>query len=239
MIKHGPGSVGHNAKILAIMFTGLKGKYPNYSNDQLFKELLKWRMSKPYKLFTSKELTDEEINGLVRAAEGKLSKLILELSHWERPVLDNLAIDDMDKYIDVMKAIEEIVKKYAPSGDDILKKAGYEINREVAKKYGIDKGEISGKIIQNKPKGLPKTVDEAVDEIIATFPRDVLEKLASMTEEDLIECHFGLGLWIRNNFGLWKGNKALLEDAGSDIPDTASMTIIRTVWQKLRDNHTP
>lgn len=35
-----------------------------------------------------------------------------------------------------------------------------------------------------------------------------------MRKDELFQLHFGLGMWIRNNWGLWKGNKELLSNAG-------------------------
>lgn len=34
-------------------------------------------------------------------------------------------------------------------------------------------------------------------------------KIAAMSQDDLVALHFGLGMWIRNNLGLWSGNRAL------------------------------
>ncbi len=234
IIKHGPGSVGHNAKTLAKMYVRLQKAYPNLSKRELFKELLKWRMGPLYGALIGKKLTEDEMNKMIENAGGKLSKLIFELSHWERPIINNLADDDIDKYGNVLEVIEEMVQKYAPVGDKTNSK--YEINWDVAKKYGISESEVSGELNFEK-LGMPKTVKEAVERIISTFPQEELQKLAAMSEDDLIDCHFGLGVWIRNNFGLWKENEFLLKDAGSDIPDTASMNIVKAVWQKLREKN--
>jgi len=81
----------------------------------------------------------------------------------------------------------------------------------------------------------PKTVKEAVEMLIVIWPPEELKKLASLSEADLSLCHFGIGLWIRNNFGLWAKNKALLEDAGEEHPDQASGVIIEMLWEKLQE----
>jgi hypothetical protein len=61
-----------------------------------------------------------------------------------------------------------------------------------------------------------------------------------MSENDLIHLHFGLGMGIRNDFGLWTGNEALIEScrikAGKDdlhIDDTSSV-IIKALWERLK-----
>ncbi|MQM31490.1 MAG: hypothetical protein CRU78_13590 [Candidatus Accumulibacter phosphatis] len=89
-------------------------------------------------------------------------------------------------------------------------------------------------------KKLPVTIDEAVGVVIATLSDDDKAKIAAMSEPDLIGLHFGLGTWIRNNLGLWKGNDQLMRaigDSGESIhPDDASMVIIEAVWRRLRED---
>jgi hypothetical protein len=64
-----------------------------------------------------------------------------------------------------------------------------------------------------------------------------------MVEEDLTDFHFSLGHHIRNEFGLWSGNDALLESchiiAGKqDLHvDEASMVIIKALWKKVREEN--
>jgi len=60
-------------------------------------------------------------------------------------------------------------------------------------------------------------------------------KIAAMTEDDLISLHFGLGMWIRNNLGLWHGNPELLAATGKQDPDDASVVIVQAFWQRLRE----
>ena len=60
-------------------------------------------------------------------------------------------------------------------------------------------------------------------------------EIAAKSQDQLIELHFGLGTWIRNNFGLWQGNAALAQDAGSDHPDDIAGVIIEALWNYLRD----
>jgi hypothetical protein len=47
--------------------------------------------------------------------------------------------------------------------------------------------------------------------------------------------HFGLGMWIRNNLGLWQGNHVLLAACGGLGPDDTSAVVIEAIWQHLRD----
>ena len=81
----------------------------------------------------------------------------------------------------------------------------------------------------------PASIDAAVRLLQSMVPAEELDKITQMEEGDLIGLHRSLGMWIRNNFGLWKGNKALLQEAGKRDPDDASQVIITSLWRSLRD----
>jgi hypothetical protein len=89
-------------------------------------------------------------------------------------------------------------------------------------------------------KQFPVTIEEAVGVVVATLADEDQAKIAAMAESALIGLHFGLGLWIRNNFGLWQEPSALLDDArrldpSIGHPDDASMLIIAGVWKRLQE----
>jgi hypothetical protein len=90
-----------------------------------------------------------------------------------------------------------------------------------------------------KQKEWPGTVDEAAGVVLATLSDEDKNQIAGMAEGDLIGLHFGLGMWIRNNLGLWQGNQALMQSIRQhtpDIhPDDVSMVIIEAVWKRLRE----
>jgi hypothetical protein len=46
--------------------------------------------------------------------------------------------------------------------------------------------------------------------------------------------HSRLGAWIRNDFGLWQGNRALLEATGKTDPDDVALAIIEALRRRLR-----
>lgn len=61
----------------------------------------------------------------------------------------------------------------------------------------------------------------------------------AMSKSDLIGQYMDLGLWIRNNPGLWQGNANLINDArGRDPsirhPNSMSTIITDAVWERLR-----
>jgi len=89
-------------------------------------------------------------------------------------------------------------------------------------------------------KQIPATIDEAVSVVTATLSDDDKTKIAAMPKSDLIGLHFGLGTWIRNHLGLWRGNDHLLQaireqDPSIDAND-ASTVIVEAVWRRLRED---
>ena len=72
----------------------------------------------------------------------------------------------------------------------------------------------------------PETGDQAVGGLLGLLPDGEKAKIAAMSQDDLVALHLGLGMWIRNNLGLWSENSALLESASAQQPDDASVVII-------------
>ena len=83
----------------------------------------------------------------------------------------------------------------------------------------------------------PKTVDEAVQILLTKLSEKAKETLKNTPPEDLIKFHYSLGMYIRNQFGLWTGNEALVpSDPRSDRkahPDSVSMLIIKKLHYAL------
>lgn len=82
---------------------------------------------------------------------------------------------------------------------------------------------------------LPQTIEQAVVVLLEQLPADKKYQIAAMSRNDLINLHFGLGTSIRNDFGLWGGNAALLESCGNIHPDDAAMAIIEALWRRLNN----
>lgn len=90
----------------------------------------------------------------------------------------------------------------------------------------------------NKYQEWPKSIEEAVDRLLELLSKEDIQSLKNAKEEDIIKHHFSLGAFIRNEFGLWKGNRELLEACcgkGLGIhPDDASSVIIEALWKRLQ-----
>ena len=57
----------------------------------------------------------------------------------------------------------------------------------------------------------PQTVDEAVDRLLVGLSDKDKETVRSTPKDELYKFHFGWGMGIRNGFGLWQGNAALMK----------------------------
>ena len=87
--------------------------------------------------------------------------------------------------------------------------------------------------------GLPTTLAEAVDRLNDILGPDDKRTLRETLEDDLVDCHFGLGLAIRNAFALHRVNPALLASCGACDPDDASAVILRALWTRLQEGTLP
>lgn len=81
----------------------------------------------------------------------------------------------------------------------------------------------------------PHTIDEAVRLLMKLLDAEELASIGALPEERLIDEHMGVALFIRNAFGLWRDNPALLAATGSPHPDDASFIILRALRQSLSD----
>ena len=93
------------------------------------------------------------------------------------------------------------------------------------------------------PPLIPSTVEEAVEDLISKMPLKEKIRLAKLGEEELYLLHPTLGKYIREKYGLWTVNKALIQSCSSfsdseDLdPDSASAIIVRELWRSLRKTH--
>lgn len=87
------------------------------------------------------------------------------------------------------------------------------------------------------PDQWPETVDATVKMIISRLSEKDRLTVKNTKREDLILFHHGWGNGIRNDYGLWRGNKKLILsacDGQACHPDDASMKIIEAVWDELQ-----
>jgi hypothetical protein len=82
----------------------------------------------------------------------------------------------------------------------------------------------------------PESLDEAIDRLMTILDDEQKAAIVEMREEDLIDLHFGLGMAIRNAFGLHEPGSQLLAACNVAQPDDASDTIIENLWFRLNDS---
>jgi hypothetical protein len=133
------------------------------------------------------------------------------------------ASEDRQIYSDVVIILEQVVQILTDEGR----------KSQIALKHP-DKG---------KPSKHPKTVKEAVDRLMDELPLKDKATIAGMAEDELITLQFTLGSDIGKGFGIWSGNRQLLDSCeiiSGDAhlhPDFAPSVIIKELWESLRETH--
>lgn len=82
----------------------------------------------------------------------------------------------------------------------------------------------------------PKNLNEAVAQLHKMYDDSAKQKLRSMTEREfMVNTHFGLGMWIRNNWGLWRGQTLAdyFNSIGIFHPDDMSAIILKSFHRDL------
>ena len=82
---------------------------------------------------------------------------------------------------------------------------------------------------------VPKDLDDCFVQLKKLLEPEDVEKMKSGTEDDMIEYHFGLGMWMQNNWGLWSGSRLAKWFNGHGIkhPDDMSGIILDSFWRHL------
>jgi Ankyrin repeats (3 copies) len=82
---------------------------------------------------------------------------------------------------------------------------------------------------------IPKDLDDAFIELQKMLDPRFLAEFRSGTEKELARYHFGLGMWMRNNWGLWKASRLADYFERLDIhhPDDMSAIIMTSLHRHL------
>ena len=84
----------------------------------------------------------------------------------------------------------------------------------------------------------PVNLEEAVNQLTKILPDTTKQKILAMTEDEFLAgSHFGLGMWIRNNWRLWRGGKLANEFKSKGIfhPDDMSGIILKCYYKQLHN----
>lgn len=83
---------------------------------------------------------------------------------------------------------------------------------------------------------IPADLDDAHLQLATLLPANELERIRQMpSETDMSVYHFGIGMWMRNNWGLWQGGRlaSYFNGLGVHHADDMSAIIFDTFWCKL------
>ena len=133
------------------------------------------------------------------------------------------ASEDPLIYLDVLRILEHVVQ----------------ILTDEDRKSGVETRHSK----QGKPSTPPKTVEEAVNRLLDELSLKDRTIISNLSEYELINFHINLGEYIRNEFGLWSGNKDLISSCCTIAKmdkiheDTASTLIIEALWKRLIETH--
>jgi hypothetical protein len=81
----------------------------------------------------------------------------------------------------------------------------------------------------------PKNIEEAVLIVLSEMSSEQEKHLKQISEDDLINEHFGFSLWVRNLLGHWVPPTPEGEGYNPAHPDDISEKITEIVWKKLQD----
>jgi uncharacterized protein DUF6794 len=84
-------------------------------------------------------------------------------------------------------------------------------------------------------KGWPKTVDEAAQRLHNRLSPEDLDWIRTNPKNVVTtELHLPYGTSLRNEFGLWGPNRALLKSCKTDDAEECSYIIFSALWEKVR-----
>lgn len=93
---------------------------------------------------------------------------------------------------------------------------------------------------QKEGSQIPTTLAEAHIELERLLSSEELARIdAMMAEDEMITYHFGLGMYLRNNWGLWRDSQLSkhMKQLGFTHPDDMSSVILKTFWCKRHDQN--
>lgn len=117
--------------------------------------------------------------------------------------------------------------------DEIAKYKDIEFReeQEYQKKFKLDS--INGVYI-------PKDIKECFLQLDILLTKEDIKRIKGLkNKSETIEYHHSLGMWLRNNWGLWSGSRLqiYLRDRMIDEPDEMSAMILEFYWEWLNGIH--
>lgn len=84
---------------------------------------------------------------------------------------------------------------------------------------------------------IPKDLEDCFKELKKMLSPELIKEMKSGTEDDMIKYHRGLGMWMRNNWGLWSDSrlKKYFNELEIYHPDDMSGIILDSFWRHLNN----
>ncbi len=81
---------------------------------------------------------------------------------------------------------------------------------------------------------IPKDLEDSFKELDKMLSKELKDTIRRGKESQMSEHHFGLGLWLRNNWGLWQGLRLAqwFNKQGIFHPDDMSAIILDSYWRR-------
>ena len=83
---------------------------------------------------------------------------------------------------------------------------------------------------------IPSDIQDCFQELDKMLPASLVEIIKASEKDQLLSYHFGLGMWMRNNWGLWTEGSRLKQYFDSlrvHDADSASSLIMTSYWHYL------
>ncbi len=82
---------------------------------------------------------------------------------------------------------------------------------------------------------IPQNLDDAFKELDALLPAAARADIKLVHKDKMSIYHHGLGMWLRNNWGLWKGLRLAqyFKALGFTHPDDMSSALLNAYWSRL------
>ena len=151
------------------------------------------------------------------------------LAEEDGKIIRDKLVSQIDSHYNFDLLFEDFYRKQLKCGDDYP--------AEEMRKYRSD-----DEYLEMLDKHFPQTVSEAIDIIIGMLDIEDIAKIKKMDKFDFeLSQHFGLGLFMRNNFGINQGlSKTLYADIlersqrAFFMSDDISGYLLEEIWEEIQ-----
>ncbi len=83
---------------------------------------------------------------------------------------------------------------------------------------------------------VPRDLEDSLAELQRMLKPEDVQRMREGTEDDMVQYHLGLGTWLRNNWGLWRGSRLSewFNARGIHHAEDMSGIILDSFWRRLQ-----